>query len=123
MGQIKSRQDQEVEFVKETALAMGIQGDFIASKLDLYMEYAAEDRLLNLKEFQELYKELTCDVIEDAFLDDYVTMPSLHFSEYTLFFLAAAESSFSLKMCCFQVTFSRDCFLYKIKFLLFSFKF
>lgn len=73
MGQIKSRQDQEVEFVKETALAMGIQGDFIASKLDLYMEYAAEDKLLNLEEFQELYKELTCDVIEDAFLDDYVT--------------------------------------------------
>merc|ERR1712013_153675 len=51
---------------------MGIQGDFINSKMNLYMEYAAEDRLLNLEEFQELYKELTCDVIEDAFLEDYV---------------------------------------------------
>ena len=51
---------------------MGIKGDFIASKMELYMEYAAEDRLLNLEEFQELYKELSCDVIEDSYLDDYV---------------------------------------------------
>ena len=72
MGQRESKEDKEVEFVKETALAMGIQGDFINSKMTLYMEYAAEDRLLNLEEFQELYKELTCDVIEDAFLEDYV---------------------------------------------------
>ena len=72
MGQNKSKEDREVQFVKETALAMGMQGDFIATKMELYVEYAAEDRLLNLEEFHEMYKELTCDVIEDAFLDDYV---------------------------------------------------
>ena len=72
MGQNKSKADGEVQFIQETALAMGIQGDFIASKMELYMEYAAEDRLLNLEEFQELYKELSCDVIEDSYVDDYV---------------------------------------------------
>ena len=72
MGQGKSKTDGEVDFIQETALAMGLQGDFISSKLDLYTEYAAEDKLLNLKEFQEMYKELTCDVIEDVYLDDYV---------------------------------------------------
>ena len=51
---------------------MGLQGDFITSKLDLYMEYAKEDKLLNLKEFQGLYKELTCSAVEDEYVEDYV---------------------------------------------------
>ena len=72
MGQNKSKTGGEVEFIQETALAMGLKGDFIDSKVELYREYAAEDKLLNLEEFQEMYKELSCDVIEDAYLDDYV---------------------------------------------------
>ena len=72
MGQSKSKNEGEVEFIRETALAMGLQGDFIASKMELYSEYAAEDKLLSYEEFLELYKELSSDVIEDAYLDDYV---------------------------------------------------
>ena len=36
------------------------------------MEYAKEDKLLNLKEFQGLYKELTCSAVEDEYVEDYV---------------------------------------------------
>ena len=72
MGQNKSKEGGEVQFIEETALAMGIQGDFIASKMELYLEYAAEDKLLNYEEFRELYKELSSDVVEDAYLEDYV---------------------------------------------------
>ena len=72
MGQNKSKEGGEVQFIEETALAMGIQGDFIASKMELYLEYAAEDKLLNFEEFRELYKELSSDVVEDAYLEDYV---------------------------------------------------
>ena len=59
---------------------------------ELYNEYAAEDKLLNFQEFYELYKverskievkqtlhlfksctkELSSDVFEDEYLDDYV---------------------------------------------------
>lgn len=39
---------------------------------ELYNEYAAEDKLLSFQEFNELYKELSSDVFEDAYLEDYV---------------------------------------------------
>ena len=72
MGQNKSKHDKEIEFIEETATTMGIHGDIIASKLNIFMEYAAEDKLLNFEEFQELYKELTSDDVKDAYLEDYV---------------------------------------------------
>jgi len=72
MGGKVAKHDKEVEFIQETATSLGLSSDFLESKAELYNEYAAEDKLLNFQEFSELYKELSSDVFEDAYLDDYV---------------------------------------------------
>jgi Ca2+-binding EF-hand superfamily protein len=72
MGGRASKHDKELEFIQETATGLGLSNDFLQSKAELYDQYAAEDKLLNFGEFSELYTELSCDVYEDEYLDDYV---------------------------------------------------
>ena len=83
MGSRASKHDKELDFIQETAVSLGLSPDFLESKVasklfrclhqaELYNEYAAEDKLLSFQEFNELYKELSSDVFEDAYLEDYV---------------------------------------------------
>ena len=72
MGSKSSKHDKELEFIQATAIKLGLSNDFLESKAELYAEYAAEDKLLSLSEFTELYKELSHEVFEDQYLEDYV---------------------------------------------------
>ena len=70
MGNDQSK-DPEQEFIKAQAQKCGLTDEYLVDKGEVYAKHAAEDKMLDLAEFRQLFKDLSHDVFDDKYLDEY----------------------------------------------------